>query len=47
LTTSSETCASADGEDDIAAANAASMDICLAEITNVLPVMVWRIGRIA
>src|SRR5437899_2317526 len=36
LTTSSEICASADGDDNTAAANAPSMDIFLAEITDVL-----------
>jgi hypothetical protein len=46
LTTSSEICASADGDDNTAAANAPSMDIFLAEITNVLP-LVRRIGRLA
>src|SRR5665811_1306248 len=37
LTTSSETCASAAGVDNAAAAKAASMDSLLAEITNILP----------
>src|SRR3954471_4012640 len=37
LTTSSDTCANAGGTDNIADANAASMDIFLTEITNVLP----------
>src|SRR5271169_6784751 len=39
LTMSSETCASAAGDDNAAAATAASMDIFLAEITNVLPLL--------
>jgi hypothetical protein len=37
LTTSSDTCASADADDSTTAANAPSMDIVLAEITLVLP----------
>jgi hypothetical protein len=37
LTTSSEICASAAGDDRLAAANAASMDSLLAEIIVVLP----------
>src|SRR6202035_2383742 len=37
LTKSSETCASAAGDDNAAAANAATMDIFLAEITKFLP----------
>jgi hypothetical protein len=44
---SSEICAIADGDDDIAAANAASTEIFLAEIKAVLPIVVRRIGRIA
>src|SRR5256885_1072956 len=39
LTTSSEICASAAGDNDIADANAASMDILLAEITKRPPVL--------
>jgi hypothetical protein len=45
LTTSSETWASAAGEDDVAAANAASTIMFMAEITNVLP-HVRRFGRL-
>src|SRR5215208_2390205 len=37
LTTSSDTCASAAGTENVVAANAASMDNLLAEITNDLP----------
>jgi hypothetical protein len=44
LTTSSEIWASAGGDDNAAAANAASMDIFLAEITDVLP---WVSGTLA
>jgi hypothetical protein len=39
LTTSSEIWASADGDDNIAAAHAASADIFLAEITGGLPLL--------
>src|SRR5450432_2145447 len=50
LTTSSETWASAGGVDRAAAAKAASTDsltaIVLAEITDVLPFIIRRIGRI-
>jgi hypothetical protein len=46
LTTSSETWESAAGDDNVRAANAASMDIFPVEITDVLPFIVRRIGRI-
>src|SRR5450756_998471 len=46
LTTSSETCASAAGDDEIEAANTASAAIFLAEIKTVLPMAIGRIGRV-